>query len=411
MAYTRKTSDIITSFELDYLLEQIKDSSEVARLLLKKRHQVESLVDDHVNYISVSNSDPTKISYLTTDRINYISEKGEDLWTSQKRFHIKPGSFVSKLFKGISLSEIQNFSVLFRNVVSKVDTRFEIVSGPQIRQFYHFSSYLRESGSLGNSCMKYDQCQDYFDLYVKNPDLIRMVVLLNHRDRLIGRALIWDDGNNKIMDRIYTIDDDSYQFSFKKWADDNGYWYKKEQKWNNTLYFESKGKVDCKHIDLQLEKFNFSNYPYMDTFKFFDPKTGKLYNYQPKNVSFVTISSADGNRQPQNMFTLCDKTNMFYSSDSIVYIPNRGMSVCSDYTVYSDIYDCYILREDADYNQDLNDWIYQDSELNNDILINQRKKENKGSNLWANFEFPIEYTSGDEDSMNPPSPPIEYTPF
>ena len=51
MAYIRKTVDIITSNELDYVLTQMKDKSEVARLLLKNRHSVENVVDDHINYI------------------------------------------------------------------------------------------------------------------------------------------------------------------------------------------------------------------------------------------------------------------------------------------------------------------------------------------------------------------------
>ena len=88
MAYTRKTSDIITSLELDFVLEQIKDNSEVANLLLKKRHSNENLVDNHINYISMSNSDKTRISYLTPERIESLLSSGEDLWTSSKRFHI-----------------------------------------------------------------------------------------------------------------------------------------------------------------------------------------------------------------------------------------------------------------------------------------------------------------------------------
>ena len=81
MAYIRKTTDILTSYDLDLVLEQIKDNSEVARLLLKKRHPIENLVDKHINYISISNSDKTKISYLTPERsqniINSITDGKE----------------------------------------------------------------------------------------------------------------------------------------------------------------------------------------------------------------------------------------------------------------------------------------------------------------------------------------------
>ena len=72
MSYIRKTADIITSHELDIVLQQIKDHSLVAKLLLKQRHPIEDLVDGHVNYISISNSDKTKISYLTKERAESI---------------------------------------------------------------------------------------------------------------------------------------------------------------------------------------------------------------------------------------------------------------------------------------------------------------------------------------------------
>ena len=164
---------------------------------------------------------------------------------------MKPGSFISKIFKKVSLEEVQKFSILFRNIQNKIEYNFNIVDGLKLSHYYHFNSYLSGSGSLGCSCMKYDQCQDYLDLYTKNSDIIKMLVMTADNGQLIGRALLWEFDGNKIMDRIYTIDDESYQYHFKKWADDNGYWYKKEQKWNNTLFFESKGKTIYKEISFQ----------------------------------------------------------------------------------------------------------------------------------------------------------------
>ncbi len=377
MAYTRKTTDLITSNDLDYILHQMKDKSEVARLLLKQRHPVENLVDDHINYISISSTDKTKISYLTPERIETLLSKGEDLWTSSKRFHIKPGSFISKIFKGVHPREVEIFSNLFRNIQSKIEMDFRIIKGQKIRDFYHHSTYYSENGSLGASCMKYDVCQEYLDLYTQNTDTISLLILIDDQCKLIGRSLLWDLGDTKIMDRIYTINDENFQYHFKKWADDNGYWYKKEQRWNNTLFFESKGKVDYKQIDITLKNYDFESYPYMDTFKFIDFKNGRISNYQPHGVKFNTISSAEGKVQPPDIYSLCEKSKTYHSSDSIVFVPARGINVCSDITVYSDIYDTYILREDAFYDQDLRDWVYQDNDLNNEILIKQKKDSQK----------------------------------
>jgi hypothetical protein len=412
MAYTRKTTDIITSNDFDYVLNQIEDKSEVARLLLKQRHPIENVVDGHINYISISNSDRTKISYLTPERIESLISNGEDLWTSPKRFHIKPGAFVSKLFKDVSPREVEIFSTLFRNVQSKINLRFEVISGSKIRDYYHHESYHSETGSLGNSCMKYDSCQEYLDLYVTNSNLVKMLVAIDNNNKLIGRALIWTSGDTKIMDRIYTINDENFQFHFKKWADENGYWYKKEQRWNNTLYFESKGKVIYKEICFDFKNINLGYYPYMDTFKFIDLQNNRIYNYQPDGVKFKTISSADGQIQPSDIYSLCEKTKTYHSSDNINYIPNRGIRVSSDLTVYSDVYDLYILREDAYYDSNLRDWIYQDIDLNNDVLINKKRSEIIKNNRWTdllsvNMEYNITPDDGHEESPQD----IEYHPF
>jgi len=374
MAYLRKTADIVTSNEFDYVLEQIKDNSEVARLLLKQRHSLETLQEDYIDYISISNSDKTKISYLTKERIQYLQERGECVWSSSKRFHIKPGAFVQKLFKNITPREIEVFSTLFRNIQSKIDFKFKVVKGVDILEYYYHESYRSGSGSLGNSCMKYDSCQPYLSLYTKNKKQCNLLIAIDDYGKLIGRALLWNLGETKIMDRIYTINDEEFQFHFKKWADENDFIYKREQKWNNTLYFESKGKTLFKEISFTLENLNFDQFPYMDTFKFINFDTKTLYNYIPKGIDVKTISSADGDYQDGDIYAFCEKTKTLHSNDNLNYLQYLDMTVCSDICIFSDIHDCYILREDAVYDNYLRDWIYRDEKLNNEELISEQRK-------------------------------------
>lgn len=424
MAYTRKTSDIITSFDLDSVLEQIKDNSEVARLLLKQRHPIENLVDNHINYISISNSDKTRISYLTPERLDALLSNGEDVWTSSKRFHIKPGAFISKIFKNIHPKEVENFSQLFRNVQNKITTNFKVVTGSNILHYYHYESYLSESGSLGNSCMKYDSCQDYLDLYTDNTDKISMLVMVTDDRRLIGRALLWQIDDVKIMDRIYTIDDETYQYHFKKWADDNGYLYKKEQKWNNTLFFESKGKTIYKEISFNLKSFRFNQYPYMDTFKFLDTSDGVISNI-PRTSNVRTLSSADGSTYGYDHLFMCEKSKLFYNYNETTYLDYLSMRVWSGLTVYSDVYDLSILKDDATFDDSINDWIFKDDDLNNHVVL-EKARENRKSisetqrlssqNRWSELlrgsemiNCPISLSDIISD---PPEPPQEeYIPF
>ena len=134
-----------------------------------------------------------------------------------------------------------------------------------------------------------------------------------------------------------------------------------------------------------------------------------IYNVQ------VYIEMSVNSLMIQNMYSMCEKTKTFHSSDYINYVPNRGIRVASELTVWSDIYDLYILREDANYDNDLRDWIYQDDDFNNHILIEKRKSEVNLSPRWADFDQPpIQYyLSSEEDTTEelPPPPQEEYTPF
>ena len=192
MSYTRKTADIFISKEFESILKKIQDNSEVAKLLLKSRHNIDSLCDGFVNYISVAQTDNMKVSYLTPDRINKLQESGEDVWRTSKRFSTKPGAFVRKIFKDISDSDVEKFSTLYRNAQSTPDFRFEVVDGNEILKYYLHDSYAGQTASLGASCMKHRSCQSFLSIYTNNPDTIKLLVMLDQRGLLLGRALLWN---------------------------------------------------------------------------------------------------------------------------------------------------------------------------------------------------------------------------
>lgn len=383
MSYERKTVDIYISRELAEILKAIEGESLVAKLLLRPRHPREVLVDDYVNYISLSKQDKSKLSYLSKDRIDALDET--EYWSSSKRYMAKPGSFISKLFKDIPAKEVEKFSTLLRSQSKKPPFTFNIVKGSDIKTYYYYQSYASsDRGTLGASCMKHDHCQRYLDLYIENQDNITMLVMLNDKDRLIGRALLWDFDGYKIMDRIYTQNDEELSFYFKQWATENGYFYKSEQNWFNTLFFEQvgTGKKEMK-IEFTLPNIKQHYYPYMDTFKFIDLDKGKLYNYIPEDVdfsSFRTLTASDGGKHPGDylVFDQIDRV-MRYRNDA-AWIQYGGYWTGRQNAVYSNYNDCYILNQDSVYNEFLDDHIFNeenDSRNNPKIkeLIEQRKKE------------------------------------
>ena len=381
MPYERKTVDIHISDDLKNVLSVIESESLVAALLLKRRHNREDLAESYVNYISISKQDRTKLSYLTQDRIDSLDP--QEYWTSSRRYIAKPGAFISKLFNDIPAKEVEKFSNLFRSQAAKAPFRFEVVKGNRIKDFYYYENYhSSERGSLGVSCMKHEHCQKYFDLYTENEENVSMLTMFNDKNRLIGRALLWDFESNKIMDRIYTYNDEELSFYFKQWATEHGYYYKSEQNWFNTMFFEQigTGKKEFK-LEMKLPNIKQHYYPYMDTFKFIDLDKGVLYNYLPEDTSSLrTLTSSDGSKHPSDylVFDMIDRV-MRYRNDA-AYIQYAEIWTGRQNAVYSNYNDKWILKQDSRYEEMIDDYIFNEEHNDKNTekllkLIEQRRKE------------------------------------
>lgn len=363
MSYERKTFDIEISDNLKTILQNISRESVVAKLLLKKRHQKEDLVENPVNFISVSGEDSGKISYLTKERIDKIFTETEitDLWSSSKRFHAKPGAFVSKVFKDIPAKEVEIFSNLFKAESSKPNFQFKVVLGEDIRKYYHHSKHQSESGSLGVSCMRYDRCQPYFDLYCENPEVISMLVMLDEFDKVLGRSILWQFGTKKLMDRIYTANDEKLSLYFKKWAYENGFLHRKQQNWYNSIMFQDSQNVVEINKTVVLKNFNFDNFPYMDTFRFLNRNTGELSNFIKNDRSVITLCGSEGNYYGRNYLGFDQVSKVFRHCGELVYLDYLDISTSSDNCRYSEVNDCYILPQHSIWHEDLSDYIFSES--------------------------------------------------
>jgi hypothetical protein len=360
MSYKRKTTDLFISEEIRLILNQIKGESLIASKLLKKRQKLSDMVEDHVNYISISKEDPTKISYLTTDRI--LNMDKSDLWESKKRFQTKPGSFVNKVFSDFGNKDIEKFSSLFKSVSAKSKFSFSVIKGDEIKKYYNWRSYASERGSLGISCMRYDNCQEFFDVYTKC-DKVSLLVMLNDDKSLMGRALLWQTPDRKIMDRIYTINDDSLTFHFKKWATENDYWYKSEQNWYNTLQFEQLGKEKVE-LNLSIGVDEFKYYPYMDTFKFIDVNTNNIFNYIPNKGNIRVLTTCDGSKNDSNSLIFDYVDRIFRNNGETVYLEYLDVHTHEYNTRWSRLNNKYILISDCEYCQELDDYIFIDKSKN-----------------------------------------------
>lgn len=367
---------LLVSEDLKELLKEIESDSIVASLLLKEEFTISELANDPVNYISISTQDRTKISYLTGDRIKSLDPS--IYWTSSRRFHAKPGGFISKLFKNISSKEIEKFSNLYRSQALKPVFNLNVVNGESIRKYYHHQSYSSGNGTLGASCMKHEGCQQFLDIYTENQEVVSMLAMTDNDGRLMGRALLWDFDSYKIMDRIYTTCDENLAFYFKQWGTKNGYSFKSEQNWYNTLFFEQVGgKRQEMQLSIQLKESQFRYYPYVDTFKFIDMNTGLLSNFIPKTGDIRTLCGSDGSKYGSDYLVLDIFDKMFRHRGDCNYLDYLNEYSSSSNIYWSEINDQYILRTDAIFDNEINDYIFNEeqSKFNNTERIEKRRSD------------------------------------
>lgn len=210
-----------------------------------------------------------------------------------KRGEIKVGRFIRTLLKKAEVEfkdkEIEDFVTKYKSAMKiKMESfsRFSLVDKEDIRKWYLETNYEKTDGTLGGSCMRYSKCQNYLDIYVKNPDKVSMVILKSDKDddKISGRAILWtvDDGR-KVMDRIYTNNHADIEF-FIQYANLNNYLYKYTQSYEPMPFVLNGVKLSSAEsscvITLDLDH---DTFPYMDTFKYKNDSDGSLTNDYSKH--------------------------------------------------------------------------------------------------------------------------------
>lgn len=357
--------------EFKNLLESISGKSLYARTILEGKIPLEEVVDEPINYIGISISDPSKLSYLTRDRFENISQ--DEIWSSSRRYQAKPSGILSKIFRKIDYAEMEKFIDSIKSEGSRIHTQFSIAIGEEILLWYDEDSYdKRTHGSLNSSCMKHKSCQGFFDLYTRNSGTIDLLIL---RDKvfgtLLGRALLWEvDGGLKIMDRIYTTNDSVYRGLFKDFALENGYLYRAEQSWNSSLWFIVDGKRQYLELSVKLDTQDIHSFPYLDTFKFFDLNNKIFYNYHPKSSErIVVMTSSGGSFHSSDSLEQCQEDLNYYNSSDVIYLDYRDIRVHRNRVVSSDILNRWIHVDDCRYSDKIEDHLFSGKweSLNKDI--------------------------------------------
>lgn len=175
--------------------------------------------------------------------------------------------------------EIEELVNDYKKIVSDKSSSMELVTGEDIRKYYsHKSATSLKKGTLAGSCMRYDYCQDYLDIYTKNSNVYCLILKsVDENDKILARALVWKLTNGKyFMDRIYTTND--YEVGiFIDYAKKNGWIFKKRQDSSNNGFQLGDNEYN-EPLIVQLDEVSFNQYPYLDTLKYLTWNTKKISN-------------------------------------------------------------------------------------------------------------------------------------
>ena len=282
---------------------------------------------------------------------NHLDGKENDVY-GKSRNSVKIGKFINKVFPGkFKDKDVEDFVNKMKAASSLKGEEFELVDGKDIEFWYKEDNYAEVKGSLGNSCMRNES--GIFRIYTDNPEVCKMLIL-KENDRLLGRALIWKlnsikewRGTDKIeseyfMDRQYTIKDSDVE-KFRNYAKEKGWLYKT---YNNHYSFLGVTKPDGDDIKadmtVQVKKadsydYDYGRYPYLDTFRRYNPQTGIFYNDE------------DEDSDNEGMYILDDTGGGYRTIEGGVWSEYYDRLIPEDEAVYSDWLETYIWRDSSIY--------------------------------------------------------------
>jgi len=302
----------------DFLFESVEKvplfiSPQLISILKKLNLPVSNAILDDINK-------PQDISYLDcdiqskekADKISFqpaakaFGPPGEIVqtnWTSKTRQEMSVGKIVNKLFPDkFKQTDIEKFINDFKAEIGKSFADFRLVEGEDIRKYYLEDNYEnQQQGDINSSCMKHDYAQKYLDIYAKNPEKCKLLILMSDKNpkKIKGRALVWM-GTRKptsriYMDRIYVINDADEKL-YIDYAIEHNWLYKAHQVMHDASYIEN-GKRVYSSVAIQLNPNNFDKYPSLDTLAYYTPSTGRLGsnagNFVPGHPR-LQLNSAEG---------------------------------------------------------------------------------------------------------------------
>lgn len=375
----------------DFLLESILFTSQYFEDILK------SINDDISNdLLSFINKDiKTQYNAInitdTNDRLSFVSD-------NQFQNKIKQGVNPLDLFKDDNnktnitrivrqilkdngkeytdsdLSKfVDKFKASYNSYKAKKERKepFRLVSGEDIRYWYLLDNYCNKTlsgyGTLGKSCMRYEECQSYFDIYVNNPNVVQLLIKTDFEDgeeKLKARALFWKTDKGTFLDRIYYTDFEEHQEMIN--------WCKENLK---PTFHPGKYIGDVKVV-LESNQNEYSKYPYMDSLPYYYTLERTLYSCEQPHVNqrseLLYLQDTDGGFQTQDS-VYCEYIDDSLPEDEVVWSEYHSSYLPIHSSVWSDYYNSELFDDDAVYSNTLQDHLPREESVK--VHIDSRNQD------------------------------------
>jgi hypothetical protein len=324
---------------------------------------------------------------------------GENLYNSRLRQTMKPGKFIRSFFHEVLLQrhrigdkEIEMFSAFVKGLFNMEDFELVVISGNDIKWAYLESNYINvamsgenASSSLTGSCMRHPKCQDWLGLYTDNERVKMLVLKHKPTGKCAARAILWHDikfvpkdgvdhetRQINLIDRVYAYREWMIPLMLD-WGSNNGYWKKQLQSINSKEYFFTPdGLSRMGNLELKIEA-PLRFYPYMDTFTYLKSDKVTFSNRSTGHAFELTqyqTGNAHVNPDTTKLCSCCG--NRFEAANMTAISGSLVCNTCRDeYYVRSNWYGRYILKRDAVYLDDYNEWFLLDDTYTDELTGNK----------------------------------------
>jgi hypothetical protein len=377
LLYNLMESVMVSTPEMIQLLKSISNND--IALWLMDKIIYSSDVKTGYNYLGLSPDKNDEITFLPDNQYQRFLSKGDDI-SKRTPSKISIGRMINQILKdngisGITDKQIETFVNKFKTAWDRhhgiTNRKIQVVSGENIKKWYHEDMQLSGKSTLGNSCMRYDRCQPYLDIYAKNPDKIQLVILTEN-DKLISRALFWtlDECSRTrykyYLDRIYVENDSDYEF-VQNWADEN----LGDKNGEDSMASYWRGDVP-NMMKVNLKQIEFPAYPYADSMMYIYKRLeegkitgdGFISSYFsdrdiPDNYIIYEIRDTRGDKDLR--YGRYSKTyGKWYKNDEVIYVDSKD-----DYIPISECRKCeyddsYLDKSTAIWSESMDSWISKD---------------------------------------------------